>query len=418
MGRLDIVLIGRYLALLLVAWLPFTGGPRLPCLFLGLHGLWVMSRAGRSLYAQSAQRRLRNVFGLLWFPVLLSVPGSLAVKDSLAVLAVLPLYYLVGISLTHSLTEATNREWLNKWVGIVVLIWTLDGLIQYLFGKDLLLIPLSLDGRVVGFFAGNLRLSLYLSVLLPMLMTWILNRNQALAGAVFLLVAIAIILSGARASWLMAAIVGFFLIHRLRFRFKWPLVAASILVMVAVASSSHVVDEKVAQTVTIKHIDFHDLDYLLGYRLTIWNTALRMLQDRPLTGVGALAFDEAYDRYSQSPDDPFRTGGWYPGGVWHAHQLYISIAAETGWIGLLSFVAIIVLSVYWYRNTPPEGRRLSWPYMVGLMSAVFPLNSQPLLYKNWWFPILLLLYCLFLTSLQGRGAIGSDMDTVEKQSSV
>jgi len=418
MGRPDIVLIGRYLALLLIAWLPFTGGPRLPCLFLGLHGLWVISRTGRSLYEQLAQRRLRNVFGLLWFPVLLSVPGSLAVKDSLAVLAVLPLYYLVGISLVHSLTDATNREWLNKWVGIIILIWTVDGLIQYLFGKDMLFIPLSLDGRVVGLFDTNLRLSLYLSVLLPMLMTWILKRNQALAVVIFLLVSIVVILSGARASWLMAAIVGFFLIQRVRFRFKWPLVAASMLVMIAVVSSSHVVDEKVAQTVTIKNIDYHDLDELLGYRLTIWNTALRMLQDRPLTGVGALAFDEAYDRYSQSPDDPFRTGGWYPGGVWHAHQLYISIAAETGWVGLLSFIAIIVLSIYWYRKTSPEGRKLSWPYMVGLISAVFPLNSQPLLYKNWWFPILLLLYCVFLTSLKGRGVIETDVGAVEKRSSV
>ena len=353
------------------------------------------------------------VFTMLWLPVLFSLPGSLMAQDTLAVLAVLPLYYAVGVSLIHTFDDQGKHAWLGKWVGVVILAWTVDGLLQYVFGKDLFLIPLSLDGRIVGLFDTNLRLSLYLSVFLPMLLVWILGKNQVLAVMVFLVVATVVILSGARASWVMTAIVGFFLLRRVHFRYKWPVVAVSTMVMIAIAGSSRLVEEKLEQTVAIKHIDFGTVDELLGYRLTIWDTAVNMVKDRPLTGVGALAFDEAYDQYSRRPDDPFRTGGWYPGGVYHAHQLYVALAAETGLTGLLFFAAILAVTIKWYLSAPQQARIKAWPYAVGLVSDVFPLNSQPVLYKNWWFPVLLLLYCLLLTCVQyspekKTAAVGND----------
>ena len=150
--------------------------------------------------------------------------------------------------------------------------------------------------------------------------------------------------------------------------------------------------------------NFAGIDRALSGRLTIWETAGRMIADRPLAGVGAGAFRTAYDRYSTRADDPYRSGGGYEGGVYHAHQLYISIAAESGIIGLSGVLLALFLGVKWYWTAPRTRRDAAWPFAFGLLVAVFPINSQPVIYTHWWFPILLLLLCAGLAALDAIGS--------------
>jgi hypothetical protein len=41
---------------------------------------------------------------------------------------------------------------------------------------------------------------------------------------------------------------------------------------------------------------------------------------------------------------------------------------------------------------------------MGLLVTMFPLNSQPILYSGWWFPVLLLLTALMLAALDDKPA--------------
>ena len=393
--------IGRFLALMLVAWSPFMGGPRLPSLLLALMGLWLVVARRQVLIDNPALRRWGWVFGLLWIPMELATPNSLEWQRSTGIAGVMLVYFLAGIALMQVLRADADRRWLAKWIAIVLLVWVADGLIQYGFGRDLLGIPRAPDGRVVGFFEGDLRLSLFLAVLLPLLLHQVLKTGLLWAFAVFVATSIVVVLGGSRSALLMIVIAAVGVYWRFPLRYKIVLSAVLLLTMAATISLSPVMQERMARFDMSSGINFKTVDTLLSGRLTIWETALNMLKDRPLTGVGVGGFADAYDHYSTRPDDIFRKGGGYTGGVYHAHQMYISVAAETGLMGFAGIVAIYLLCMIWYLRASRERREVASPFAFSLFVATFPINSQPVLFTHWWFPLNLLLMCGMLAALEG-----------------
>lgn len=393
--------IGRFLALMLVAWSPFMGGPRLPSLLLALMGLWLVVARRQVLIDNPALRRWGWVFGLLWIPMVLATPNSLEWQRSTGIAGVMLVYFLAGIALMQVLRADADRRWLAKWIAIVLLVWVADGLIQYGFGRDLLGIPRAPDGRVVGFFEGDLRLSLFLAVLLPLLLHQVLKTGLLWAFAVFVATSIVVVLGGSRSALLMIVIAAVGVYWRFPLRYKIVLSAVLLLTMAATISLSPVMQERMARFDMSSGINFKTVDTLLSGRLTIWETALNMLKDRPLTGVGVGGFADAYDHYSTRPDDIFRKGGGYTGGVYHAHQMYISVAAETGLMGFAGIVAIYLLCMIWYLRASRERREVASPFAFSLFVATFPINSQPVLFTHWWFPLNLLLMCGMLAALEG-----------------
>lgn len=393
--------IGRFLALMLVAWSPFMGGPRLPSLLLALMGLWLVVARRQVLIDNPALRRWGWVFGLLWIPMVLATPNSLEWQRSTGIAGVMLVYFLAGIALMQVLRADADRRWLAKWIAIVLLVWVADGLIQYGFGRDLLGIPRAPDGRVVGFFEGDLRLSLFLAVLLPLLLHQVLKTGLLWAFAVFVATSIVVVLGGSRSALLMIVIAAVGVYWRFPLRYKIVLSAVLLLTMAATISLSPVMQERMARFDMSSGINFKTVDTLLSGRLTIWETALNMLKDRPLTGVGVGGFADAYDHYSTRPDDIFRKGGGYTGGVYHAHQMYISVAAETGLMGFAGIAAIYLLCMIWYLRASRERREVASPFAFSLFVATFPINSQPVLFTHWWFPLNLLLMCGMLAALEG-----------------
>ncbi len=93
-------------------------------------------------------------------------------------------------------------------------------------------------------------------------------------------------------------------------------------------------------------------DYPIADRIAQWLTGWRMFNSRPLTGVGAGNFDEAYERFRLAP---------FPYPVGHAHNVYINFAAETGLAGLVGIVSLMlwalargVRAIRRSRGTPNE----------------------------------------------------------------
>jgi putative inorganic carbon (HCO3(-)) transporter len=169
--------------------------------------------------------------------------------------------------------------------------------------------------------------------------------------------------------------------------------------MVAGAISlSPAMQERLQRVTETKTTTFEYYDRILSGRLTIWDTVGHMVIDRPWTGVGAGMFAATYDRYSTRTDDPYRTGGSF-GSPFHAHNIYLSIAAETGLLGLLGIIAAFILCVKWYYAASPSRREQAWPYAFGLLIALFPTSIEYTLYKHWFFPVPLLLLCATLAAL-------------------
>ncbi|MFH1753521.1 MAG: O-antigen ligase family protein [Candidatus Omnitrophota bacterium] len=68
-----------------------------------------------------------------------------------------------------------------------------------------------------------------------------------------------------------------------------------------------------------------------GHRLMVWTAGLKMFLERPVLGQGYNMFMANYARF-RLPEDS---------GIWYAHNSYLQIAAETGILGLVSFIWVI-----------------------------------------------------------------------------
>lgn len=404
--NLSYIQIGVFLALLIVAVMPNFGlkygpSPALPSALLTLLGIWLLWKHRLELWARPAARRHSLVFALLFVPALISIPASYDLRYSSSVAGALLVYYLAGLALVRVLRGDAERVWLAKWVLWVLAFWTLDTLVQYLFGVDLFGIEMTPDGRALGPFENSLRQPTLIALLLPVALWVALRRGLFVALLFFAAAGFVAILGSVRMVLVMLMIVaaGFYL--RLpAWRFKIPATLIAFAIMLTAIAFAPAMQERIRRITDVRELNFTSINHLLSERLVIWETATHMLQARALTGVGVGVFAKAYDDYSTRPGDIFRGGQVR---VFHAHQVYMAMAAEAGLPGLIGLLLAIGLCLKWYWSAPPERRAQAWPYALGLVVYFFPLNTQPPMYHgNWLFPVLLLLFTALLAALDGE----------------
>jgi O-antigen ligase len=96
--------------------------------------------------------------------------------------------------------------------------------------------------------------------------------------------------------------------------------------------------------------------YALG-RGSLWGAAIRMIEDEPLTGIGAGEFDYHYREYTPSWLDRFPRG--------QAHNGWLQMGAQAGLPGILAFTAWLAASLVALggaiRRAPNDlARMVSW----------------------------------------------------------
>jgi O-antigen ligase len=400
------VQIGVFLAVLIVAAMPNFGlkyalNPALSAALLALLGGWLAWKQCATLFAQRSTRRLTIVFALLLVPVLISIPASYDVRYSFNVAIALVVYYFTGLALLQVMRGDTERVLLAKWILFVLAFWVVDSTIQYIFRVDLFGISVTEDQRILGPFEGSLRQPTLIALLLPVALWFLLRKGMVSVLAFLAAAGFVAMLGGVRMVLVMLLVVTAGLYFKLpRWRWKFPSLLLVFALLLTAISLSPQMQMRMNRMSEIRDLNFESINLPLGYRPVIWETASHMLLARPLTGIGAGAFAKAYDNFSTRETDYFRGGVGEK--VYHAHQAYFSMAAETGLPGLFGFLVIIGLCVKWHRAASPERRDQAWPYALGLMVYFFPFNTQPPLYHgNWVFPVILLLLATLLAALDG-----------------
>lgn len=97
-------------------------------------------------------------------------------------------------------------------------------------------------------------------------------------------------------------------------------------------------------------------------RLMIWSVAKNMFLSRPLVGVGLGTFMFNFDKFLTKD---------YPFGIPYAHNCYLQMAAETGMLGLVSF--LLVLSLFFYKGIKilnVNKRNFSWYILLATLASV------------------------------------------------
>lgn len=391
---------------MLIFWAPFWGEYRLPVVLLLVLGLVFHIRSRQYLPQGPAEKRWGWIFLLLLVPCLLSAPFSLSPEDSYTVCLVLALYYWIGLALLRGMGDGGHAH-MALWIGLTLLFWSVDGVIQLSFGRDLFGVPLvPPELRITGPFVDNLRMGLFISVMMPLLLWPLAGTRPWLVLLLFVFMSSVALLSGARTYLAFSTLVAFALLFRLpAWKHRAALLVMCFLPLLTVPLSP-ALKERVLQRdylpTSFTQLDkalFDQVNHVLSGRLWIWDTAANMVSDRPWVGVGPGAFDAVYPRYSRLPDDPFRVANEEGKHAYHAHEMYIGVAAEVGLVGLAGLLAAVALSVYWFWAACPEARRRAAPFAVSLAVITFPIISQPVLYSGWRFPVVLLLLCGMLAAL-------------------
>jgi len=138
---------------------------------------------------------------------------------------------------------------------------------------------------------------------------------------------------------------------------------------------------------------FESLNRFTSGRGFLIDASLKMIQDRPLTGVGLNAFRPAYPLYAQLTPHGLRDKPT------HAHNIYLELTAETGLIGLAGLLLAIGLGWRWFVVASPERRALAAPYGATLVVMLFPLTTHTVLLAAFYFSILLMVLGGYLSAL-------------------
>lgn len=176
-----------------------------------------------------------------------------------------------------------------------------------------------------------------------------LNFATLLVAIFFLLLfTLGVVLSYTRAGWLsLAAAAAFGALLVLRFRLWHMLVVLGIVASFVLVNFDDIFFqlyqnkqnsaegfEKHLESVSNVRNDVSNLE-----RVNRWAAAINMAEEKPLLGFGPGAYSFTYAPY-QNPEfkTPITTAFGDQG---HAHSEYLNPLAESGWIGLLTFLAIL-----------------------------------------------------------------------------
>lgn len=391
----------------LVFLLPFGRSAEAVVLAMAVLGLPLLRELVRGLRrgeAERAQLLAAALFTAYWLPQLLSAPDSLAPSKTwtevAADLRFLPflLYAQRGLSAPGASVRALRL------IAVVLALWCLDALVQAGFGA-------SLGGanqvdRLSGIFGdGNLKLGGVMAALSPLLLLPVLQRfGWAAFGAAALALLTVILLAGARAAWASYALVLGLLLWRALPNARLRVAALLALPLAAVLAGlmAHQVSprfaERIERSAAALAGDTDALDHALSYRLPIWRASVSMIREHPVNGVGARAFRYAYPDHADA-DDRFLAETDGEIGAFHAHQLVLEILTETGLLGLLCWLAGLVLALRYYLRQPPPARAAAWPASLVLVALLFPLNTHYAVYSSFLSLVLFAALALWLGAL-------------------
>lgn len=378
-------------------------------------------RGGTRLLSGPAWALTTVLFCAYWLPELFSsfdaIDRARALKESIVDLRYLPFLWLAAMAVA----DARGRRTTFTGIGVIMGVWTLDALVQAATGTSPLfagidaakqaisghgMCPADTYGLMRDRLGGvlgpcNLKLGIVIASLSPFALDAASRRFGATGWIVSaVLMGVVVLLAGARASWLTYALVLCFSGLRL---LGWKRLAG-VFVLGAVALAllalgSPQLRERIERTTQVINASGEGMDTALSGRTRIWQAAACMIREHPINGVGVRGYREAFPACDPMPGV---RGAWGDGPALHAHQIVLEILSETGFLGLLLWLAGAALAWRAWRYADATARDRARPAMLALAVTVFPFNTHLAFYSTFWGGLALLLCALYAGSLLAK----------------
>ncbi len=219
--------------------------------------------------------------------------------------------------------------------------------------------PLLMYGRMTGPYENPGDLATYLIVIVPLLLAYLIAFRPRTSWWLWILLFVQVmclVRTQTLGAWLgLGAGVFTVLVINPRLR-RWGII---IFGLVVIAAGFNLQQEGRFQRIA------SSVDLGMADRRVMWHAAIDMIRDRPILGHGVNTFMANYLRYWVGGERQPR----------YAHNCYLQVAAETGLIGLASFLGVLgllfarLLTVL-RRGAPREQLLLLAGLSVGLVAFV------------------------------------------------
>lgn len=199
-----------------------------------------------------------------------------------------------------------------------------------------------------------------------------------LAGSLIVIFAIAIVLSYTRAAWLsLLAAVGVYFLYKLNVKFKYVFSLGVLALFVLAINWNQLMiklnknrqDSSVKFSEHIQSMSNVSTDASNLERINRWEAAIKMFKERPVLGWGPGTYAFLYAPFQHSGSKTIISTN--AGNRGNAHSEYIGPLAESGVLGSISFI-LIVIAIYvsasnlYHRVKIPEIKELVLLIICGL----------------------------------------------------
>ncbi|WP_018871868.1 O-antigen ligase [Thioalkalivibrio sp. ALJ16] len=390
------------LAALALFALPFGTSVFAPLALLAFLGIALLVTRCGVLWREPWIRWAFLLLLALWVPQLMAL--SVAVDFDRALRTALT-YPLFAIAVIPILWVARRRDIAIPVLYVVLALavfWSLDGLLQFFSGSNILGYPYN-GRRIDGLFHPNMRLGIVLAHFLPFVLeaSRRLASSSRLALLLPLIVIVAIVLSGSRAAMLATLVTvvayGVFLVwfYRLRPRVVGVLVGMLAVGVAAALWVSPETRDRLAVVTQMSDFSIEGLDAATARRGTIWFASWQVAKDEPILGVGVRGVEPvAHAR------------GYTDMSFSHIHLYFMDVLVSTGIVGLVAYLAALVGILWALWRGARRGLREARPdFVVGAVAifvALNPLNVHWTLYSSYSTAVLWLVVALALTPIVYR----------------
>ncbi len=331
---------------------------------------------------------------IMWHPVTLAVFFSLFWMLLTALTSTMPIvsfkyflsriwfvvgFYLITAKLFESGKNIEKYVWLYTLPLLIVILYATYRHLGYgLWNKqaaNFVVNPLYNDHTSYG-----AALAMYVPFLFGFAFTKTYSpRVKSIARIVLGILIMGLILSYARAAWLsIIAAFGVWIIMRLKVRFKPIFITFLVTLSVILVFQTQLLmylernDTESSANLTehVSSISNISSDASNLERINRWSCAIRMFKDKPILGWGPGTYMFNYAPYQLTADRTIISTNSADGG--NAHSEYLGPMAESGFMGLITFLLLIGVVVYTaiHTYTRTTDKRLKTVVMSALLGLI------------------------------------------------
>ena len=281
---------------------------------------------------------------------------------------------LAGIAIVVWFQQRIYASVLVYGIAAVLLFWSFDALIQYVWGQNLLGFEYN-QGRLTGIFHPNIRIGNMLAHWSPFLLEALRRYSSGRSSRAWVWVLVlplvaVVLLSGSRAAWLVMLVnlplyALYLMVQKIiNWKFMLGAVVAVVLSVALVVQSSPQMSNRFQDSMGFISTDVEQMNRASSGRIPIWQDGWDVFKNNPVLGVGKGNIHEhlaQLDHHRGSRSD-------------HVHLFGLDILIFTGLVGFAFYLAFLALNIRLWWQHLRQGHHLAFAAGLALLLMSMPIN--------------------------------------------